>query len=320
MAFLVLGLGVIALLIWLAGPQLVLDMLARVGWRFAAVTGIYAVHLMIRAAALQRAIFRAPVRYADALRVRLSGDAVEKLTFTGPFLAEPAKGWLLTRRGLPAADAFAAVVAEYLLYTFVSALLAVFAVLLLLGENALPQPVRPIAVVALSVTIAFIASVAFAAATGIGLIVPSLRLSRLFIGQRWAEYAVQQFGPIERVLIEFLHIRTRRVVEVLLLETAAHLLLVSEIAIVMPAFGLELSWTDPFVLEGGAKFISIAFAFIPGEVGALEGVYALLASANGLPVAAGLTLALVRRLRGLLVSASGVVVLARFRDRATEPR
>jgi hypothetical protein len=166
------------------------------------------------------------------------------------------------------------------------------------------------------VTIAFTAAFVFATVTGIGLIVPSLRLSRLVIGKRWAGYAAQQFGPVEQVLIDFLHVRTRRVMEVLLLESAAHLLLVSEIWIVIPAFGLALSWSDPFVMEGGVKFISTAFAFIPGQVGALEGVYALLAGAIGLPIAAGLTLALVRRLRGLLVAASGVVVLSRFRDRA----
>ena len=65
------------------------------------------------------------------------------LTFTGPFLAEPAKGWLLKRRGLATADAFAAVATEYLVYTVVSSSLAIIAVSLLLANGLLPPPVRP---------------------------------------------------------------------------------------------------------------------------------------------------------------------------------
>jgi hypothetical protein len=132
---LVLGLGMVALLVWHAGPWLVLSMMRSIGWSFLAITGIYALHLMIRAAALRRAILRVPVKYADALRVRFAGDALSKLTLTGPFLAEPAKGWLLKQRGVPGADAFAALAAEYLLYTVISAWLVIVAMSLLLMQK-----------------------------------------------------------------------------------------------------------------------------------------------------------------------------------------
>src|SRR6059036_2278088 len=97
---LVVGLSVAASLVWYEGPRLIAGMLARVGWRFAAAAAIYAMHVGIRAVALWRSLLDGPVRFADVLRIRLSGEAVEMLTFTGPFLAEPAKGWLLTNRGV----------------------------------------------------------------------------------------------------------------------------------------------------------------------------------------------------------------------------
>jgi hypothetical protein len=309
---LVLGLGIVALLVWHAGPRLVLSMVGRIGWNFLAITGIYALHLTIRATALRRTILRVPVGYADAVRIRLAGEALSKLTLTGPFLAEPAKGWLLKQRGVPGADAFAALAAEYLLYTFVSSWLATLAVSFLLARGALPPAVQTGAVVVLAVTIAFMAAFAFAAIAGIGLIVPILRASRMLIGKRRAEYAAREFAPVEVVLVAFLHAQPGRLAEVLALETAAHLLLISEIWVVIPALGLGLSWTDALILEGGAKIIVIAFAVIPGQVGASEGVYALLAGAIGLPTAAGLTLALVRRMRGLLIAAASVVVLSSF--------
>src|SRR5262249_38119548 len=84
----------------------------------------------------------ATTRFAEVLKVRLSGEAIETLTFTGPFLAEPAKGWLLTRRGLAGVDAFSAVAIEYLMYTLTSAWMSTIALWLLLSRAALPRPPR----------------------------------------------------------------------------------------------------------------------------------------------------------------------------------
>src|SRR5437016_6054714 len=116
-------------------------MLVRVGWSFLAAAAIYSGYVGVRAAALWRSVLCGPVSYGDVLRIRLSGETLETLTFTGPFLAEPAKGWLLKHRGLATADAFAAVATEYLVYTVVSSSLAVIAVSLLLAQGLLPPPV-----------------------------------------------------------------------------------------------------------------------------------------------------------------------------------
>jgi len=312
---LVLGLGIAASLVWRAGPRLIAGMLARVGWRFAAAAAIYAVHVGIRAVALWRSLLDGPVRFADVLRIRLSGEAVEMLTFTGPFLAEPAKGWLLRNRGVTTAAAFAAVITEYLLYTVVAAWLMVAALWLLLVRGVLPPGMRPAASVAMGIVIAFLAAFAFAAITGVGLIVPLLRTSRALIGRQNAERAARDFRPVEELIIGFLHEHPGRLAEVVAIETTAHVLLIVEIWIVIQALGFSASWITPIIVEGGVKFVTVAFAFIPGQLGASEGVYALLAVAVGLPAAAGLSLALVRRVRGLLIAAAGVVALTLFDHR-----
>src|SRR5262249_52489694 len=129
---LIVGLGVATFLVWQAGFATVGRMLLHVGWRFLIVSGIYTLHVGIRAVALWRVLSESIVSYGDVLRIRLSAEAVEMLTFTGPFLAEPAKGWLLTRRGVQTSAAYAAVVTEYLLYSLVSSVVAVAALILLL--------------------------------------------------------------------------------------------------------------------------------------------------------------------------------------------
>ena len=61
--------------------------------------------------------------FADALDVRLSGEAIQFLTSTGPLLAEPSNALLLAQRGLTRPEGFAATIGEYLAYTFVSAVM-----------------------------------------------------------------------------------------------------------------------------------------------------------------------------------------------------
>src|SRR5262249_49340140 len=134
---LLLGLAVLALLVRRAGLAVVVGMLRRVGWGFVAACVLYTAQLCIRALALWRTL-EPPLRYVDVLLVRLSAESVAMLTFTGPFLAEPAKGWLLTRRGIDSSIAFGGVLTEYLLYITTSAVLSIVALSSLISRHALP--------------------------------------------------------------------------------------------------------------------------------------------------------------------------------------
>jgi hypothetical protein len=310
---LVAGISVIGLLIRQTGPRLIWSMLLGVGWRVPVVAGIYAMYLGARAVALWRASPAGAIRLKDVLRVRISGDVIEALTFTGPFFAEPAKGWFLMRYGLTATDAFATVAVEFVLYDVATSVLEIAALSLLLADGAIPEALRPGAMAVLVIPIAFLAACAWAAITGVGVIVPMLRWSRVVVGASAAGWATDKVAPIERVLVEFLHVQHRRVAEVLAIQTASHLLLIFEVWVVLRALGFS-GTLHALIIEGGAKLIGLVFAFVPGQVGAAESVYVLLARAVGLPAAVGLTLALVRRVRGLLVGAIGVGALTLFTD------
>jgi len=310
---LVAGISVIGLLIRQTGPRLIWGMLLRVGWRVPVVAGIYAMYLGTRALALWRTTPAGAVRLMDVLRVRVSGDVIEALTFTGPIFAEPAKGWFLMRYGLSATDAFAAVVVEFVLYDVATSVLEIAALSLLLANGAIPEVMRPGAMVVLAIPIAFLAACAWAAITGVGVIVPMLRWLRVVIGTSAAQWAIDRVAPIEQVLVDFLHVQHRRFAEVLAIETASHLLLILEVWIVLNVFGFSGA-LHALIIEGGGKLIGLVFAFVPGQVGAAEGVYVLLARAVGAPAAVGLTLALVRRVRGLLVAAIGMGALTLVKD------
>ena len=304
---LVIGLSVVAWLIWRAGPAVVWALLINLRWRFAAVTALYMTYLATRAAALWRIVPRS-LRYRDVLRIRLSGDTIESLTFTGPFVSEPTKGWLLTRSGLPTDQAFAAIATEYLLYDVVTGCLSFIAVVTLIALGALPPVVRPIAFTLLGITGAFLTAFAYAAVSGVGVIAPLVDWSARIIGRR-ASLAAQEIRRVERVLVHFLQYRHRALAEVVALQSMSQVIMMLEIYVVLTAIGGAPRWWYPPVIEGAVKYIGLAFAFVPGQLGAAEGVYAFLTGVLGLSTTAGLTLALVRRLRSVVVAAIIMPVL-----------
>src|SRR5262249_49844802 len=123
-----------------------------------------------------------------------------------------------------------------------------------------------------------------------------------------------QFERVEAGIMSFLHDHPRRLGEVLAIETIAQALLVIEVWILIVALGFARSWIQPLVIEGGVKFVGVVFAFIPGQFGASEGTYSLIAGAVGLPPAVGLTVALVRRFRGVFVAVAGLIAVTLWSD------
>ena len=308
-ALLTLGVSVVAWLIWRSGPAVVWTLLTALRWRFAVVTGLYALYLATRALALWRIV--PTLRYRDVLRTRLFGDTIEILTFTGPFVSEPTKGWLLARLGLPREQAFAAVATEYLVYDVVTGCLSAIAVVTLIAVGALPPVVKPIAFTLLGITGVFLTTVVYVSMSGAGVIAPLMVVSAPIIG-RFATMAAEKISKVERVLVGFLQCRHRALAQVVAIEALSQVLMMLELYVVLTPLVETLRWWYLLVIEGAVKYTGLAFAFVPGQVGAAEGVYAFLTGVLGLSTTAGLTLALVRRIRGLTVAAIIVSALTIF--------
>jgi hypothetical protein len=304
---LALGLLLLVYVVVRLGPREVLATLTAIGWGFAGVLGIYTVYQLVRAAALVVAVDRpGVVRYGQALFVRLSGEAIQFLTVTGPFLAEPAKAWLLARRGLSGAEGFAATLAEYLGYLFVSAILSATAAGWLLHRLDLPGAAHGAAVAVLVASAAFVLVSAVAVARGTRLIGRVLAWMRRLpaLGRRLP--GAPAVDAMEDHLLAVLHDRPRRLALLLGLETTAHALHLFELWWILASAGLVVAPGEAFLLEAGTKFVPAVFFFVPGQVGASEAAHAVLFDAIGWPAAAGFAVPFTRRLRSLVVSAVGV--------------
>jgi hypothetical protein len=251
------------------------------------------------------------IRYRDALAIRLSGEAVQSLTLTGPVLAEPTKAWLLETRGLTLKEGFAATITEYLIYTFVTAVMSMTGLLYLIVKFDPSLTVRRIAVGIVVLCAVFLLASAIAIGRRyylIGTIIAALAhigilRGRLSPDMRW-------INQMEDLLLVVFRDSPRRFTKVAVLETAAQALLVLELFLLLHALHVVASAWLSFVIEASIKFFELAFLFVPLQLGVAEGSYALAFGVIGLPLAAGFAIAFLRRARSLIIATVGLGALS----------
>jgi hypothetical protein len=292
------------------GPGTIAGLIRQVGWSFWLITLLYGAHTALRGVALWQTLPAGAIPLLDVIGIRFGAEGVEMLTLTGPFLAEPAKAWLLHRRGIDTPAAFGAVAAEYLLYNLTAAWLGAGALAVLLSRGALVRglnvPAQGLLVGIAALTIAC----AVTAVTGRGIVASSVHAIARRVAPRRADAATARVRRVEGVLVAVLHDDPRRLAAMLAVELAGHALLVIEIMVALDALRLDAGLGSAFVIEGAVKWIGALFFFIPGQVGVSEGIYAMLLPAVGLPAAAGVTIALVRRARAFIVGGLGFLFFA----------
>lgn len=311
-AFLLAGIGVFLYLLVQLGPAAVLAMLGRIGWGAVTIALVYAAFQALRAVALISSVTSAQtLRVRDALWIRLSGEAVQFLTFTGPFLAEPAKAMLLKGRGLKATEGFAATLTEYLCYTFTAAALSIGALWWMLAHGMVSGGVRTGAIAILCVMAGFLVTSAIAIVLRAHLLGAILeRVAALPGIRRRLRPNMAEVHHVEDLLLGIIHDRPRHFARILLVEAASHVVHIVELYVIVRALDLGAGFGMATLIEGATKFIGLAFFFIPGQVGASEGAHAIIFEAVGLPAAAGFTVPFVRRIRSVVVAALGLIGLS----------
>lgn len=317
-ALLGLGLALFLYLFFRLGAANIVSLLLGVGWYFGLIAATYAGHQLLRAIAYWKCVTtNRHSSYLDMVRIRFSGEAIQYLTFTGPFLAEPAKVWLLRKRGLSTKHAVAATVSEYLIYTLTSAAFSIAGLVYIVSHFELSRPLSLAAQILIFVMGTFLLAAASAILGRIyliGTIVKGIRRLRLL--GKYLHLDDKVVRDTEDLLFVVLRDNPPRFLFILAVEFAAQALLVLELFLLLRTTRQPFSTLHPFLIEAASKFVGLAFFFIPGQVGAAEGTYALIFKTVGLPASAGFALAVARRLRSLLVAGIGLAFAPLWKDRA----
>jgi putative membrane protein len=309
-ALLTLGLALLAAILWRAGPGAVMEVLRPVGWGVAVLVLAY-LPVWVLDTLGWRFAFPADSRRVPLLRllgIRLTGEAFNVLTPTLDLGGEAVKALLLTREGIPTAQALASVIVA-------KTTLAVAEVLFLLGGLgvalqifALPEPVRRGA--GLTLLLGGLGVGAFLLLQRRGLFgwVAGL-LRRLGLARRFWREQAPTVAALDEVLRAY-YARPGRGALSVGFHLMGWLAGTAEVALILWFLDLPVTAATAVALEAGHQLARAASFFIPAKLGTQEGGSVILFSALGFPAALGVAVSLLRRVREMAWVALGLLLLA----------
>ena len=131
-------------------------------------------------------------------------------------------------------------------------------------------------------------------------------------GKRLERVRVVRFIlDVEHVLLDLIRGDRRRLLTLVALAVVCYGVMTLEVWLVFRAIGLPISITESLAIETVARLASVAFAFVPGNIGTLEASNVVMANVLELP--GGGSLALARRIRALLWAGLGLALYPRVK-------
>jgi hypothetical protein len=293
--------------------------LRMMGWGFGLIVALSAFRNCVRAGSWYFAIEpgQRGMTFWRLINVMLAGEAIKYLTATGPLLSEPVKA-AMVRRQIPLLQGFSSVLVENLIY-YLTVFIFMFAGLPALAWLAeVPGNLK-------------LAGFILMGAIAVGVAVTWLAISlRWYVFARALEQlarlaarrqgkAKTHHGPIESIasqvrvvednLYTFYERRRGAFYLIFSLNMGAHLINVVEVYVILALLKLPGSFLIGFLVEAVTKVINLVFFFVPTRAGVYESGNALLLQALGMSAAAGVALAIIRKLRAFLWVGYGLLII-----------
>jgi hypothetical protein len=304
----------VALLIFtvqrVGGWPAVVSGITSVGWWFIIVVILGAARMAARARAWVLCAADPQLRLRDAFSAMLAGDAAGNLTPLGVLASEPTK-ILMSRTRISTVTSIASVAIENAFYIGSVVIVLLAGTWIFLQRADVPAGLEQIAE-AILVALAIIAIAAvWASRTRPAVLSRVAPLVTKLAGR--SDAPADAMRQVEERIYGVLQWPIMRILHVATWQALFHVLAVAEVWIVLRLLpgGDQITLVDAFLLESTGRFVTIAFKFVPYRLGIDEMGSGAVAQVLGLPPAAGVTLALVRRLRIIVLNGFGVVRLVR---------
>ena len=316
----VAGVALFVYLIKQTGLTTLAQYLAMMGWGSLLILGLSAVRNCARAGSWYFSIEpdERGVRFWSLMNVMLAGEAIKYLTATGPLVSEPAKA-AMVRKYVPLLQGFSSVVVENLIY-YLTVFIFMFASLPALAWLAeVPGDLKLAGYVLMS-GIAFSIFITWLAirwrwyvvARGLEQLarLTARRHSEVPAEPRRIDSFALQVRRVEENLYSFYEHRRGAFYMIFSLNMASHLINVVEVCLILALMKLPATMLNGFVIEAVTKVINLIFFFVPTRAGVYESGNALLLQALGMSPAAGVALAIIRKLRAFVWVAYGLGVIS----------
>ena len=294
------GLALFAYAVRRAGVAEILDGIRRVGWGLLVILALAGLRFLIRAECWRWCLPPGTsFPLGRALAAFLAGDAVGNVTPLGLLASEPTKV-LLTRHHLATRESVSSLAVENLVYA--ASVIAMIGVGLVVLAATVPMPRTWLDM-----------DVVVLMGLGVGTIIVARAIRgtwdpRRGTRPRWRE----RLAEVRAEVLRFSGGYPRRLWRVFALDLAFHALAVLEVFLTLEWLLGDRSPTlvQAIVFEALNRGITVAFKFVPFRVGVDEASAGALAPILSVNPAAGVALAVVRKVRNLFWAAIGLVLVA----------
>ena len=250
------------------------------------------------------------VSFARMLAFRLGSEAAGQLGAFGQVFGEALRVSGLGRV-MPISSRITSVVLDRALFILSGALVTIAGMISVLFLLPLPHKVSLyVRILAWSLGAVILLAVVVVRGRWAVFSGPARAMARLGPLGRWVAGKQSAIVSVENQLLDFCDHGCKRFWGSFVLNLAAHLCAILEVYLILRLMGEHVGIFSAFAVEALTKVINAIGLFNPGNIGTYEGGNMLLARFIGLSGAAGLTLALVRRIRTLFWAAMGVLCMA----------
>ena len=313
------GVGLFVYLVRQTGLTALAHYLGMMGWGFALIIGLSGFRNCARAGSWYLSIEpnKRGITFWRLMNVMLAGEAIKYLTATGPLLGEPAKA-AMVRHQVPLLQGFSSVLVENLIYyltvfIFMLAGLPALAWLTEVPGNLKLAGYILMSTITLAVLVTWLAIRRrwFVLARALEQLarLTNRRASEPRPQRRRIEAIAIQVRAVEDNLYSFYARRRGAFYLIFSLDMCAHLINVVEVYIILALLKLPATLSIGFLVEAVTKVINMVFFFVPTRAGVYESGNALLLQALGMSAAAGIALAIIRKLRAFVWVGYGLVVI-----------
>ena len=308
------GLALFAYFVWKAGAGEIASGIRKLGAGFLLVLLISSIRYVVRTLGWTLCFTgEHRLRFRDAFRAYIVGDAMGNLTPLGIVASEPTKAALVRDR-VPLLVAVSALAVQNLFYSLSVALFILSGIVALLLSFPLTPGLRLMSLISLGVVSAIII---------FGFTVYKLRwkflsagferLRKTRVGKRFLkEKQRENTSAVEDTLYNFYSRHRARCALIMVLEICFHLAGVLEVFVTLTFISdVQPTFMAAYVLESVNRIINVVFKFVPLRAGVDEAGSSWVTKVLKFGVTTGTTLAIIRKARVICWTALGVAFLVR---------
>jgi phosphatidylglycerophosphate synthase len=304
-----IGLLLLAHLVRRTGPAQLWEGIASVGWGLVPVIVLAGLAQAVRTWAWRLTLPDVRLRpsFGRMFGLRLASEAAGQVGVFGQVFGDT---WRVAGLGadLPIAERITSVALDRALYTLSSTIVTFAGVVALAFVLPLPGKVALYAKVFGFVLVAIV-SLAVIAVRRRWPLISGLAAALAHIGRirHWVESKREAIQSVEDRLLDFFHHSPGAFRMNLVLQMAGQVAAVLEVYLVLRLMGHAVGFSSALAIEGLTKLVNVIGMINPGNAGTFEGGNMLFAKLVGVTGTAGLTLALIRRVRALFWTAVGAI-------------